>query len=249
MSADLPDGIADEMTLQVYLFGHVEFETLLRLQRLLHFEIAGDRKQAALIVCEHPQLITVGRQGSRGHIRLEPEVLGRRGLPIRWVNRGGGCIPHMPGQLAVYPILPLDRLGLGIGEYLHRLNDTVRALLEDFDIRNGILAADDGVLVGPRLISAVGVGVRDWVTSYGLYVNVHPTLELFHHVAVSARDPEPMTSLERERRGPIRPALVRERLIERFRACFGFSRVAFFSSHSTLDTPVQRCRPTKAERT
>lgn len=248
MSADLPDGNPDDDTaLQVYLLGRVDFESLLRFQRRLHFEVSGDRKQSALILCEHPPLITVGRQGSRSHIHLPPEDLRVRGWPIRWVSRGGGCILHLPGQLALYPILPLDRLRLSIADYLQRLNETVRGLLDDFSVHAGIQTGDAGVRVGPRLLSAVGVSVRDWVTSYGAYVNVQPALDLYRHVTVSAHEPEPMTSLERERRGPVRPALVRERLIEHFRARFGFSRVALFSDHPALGGAVQRCQPTPAE--
>ena len=37
-----------------------------------------------------------------------------------------------------------------------------------------------------------------------------------------------MTSLERERRGPVRPALIRQRLVEAFAERFGFARTALF---------------------
>ena len=234
MSAEPAESTPDEMALRVYLLGCVDFEALLRFQRLLHFEITGNRRQAALIVCEHPPLITVGRQGSRSHIHLEADELRLRGWPIRWVNRGGGCMLHVPGQLALYPILPLDRLRCGIAEYLRGLTETIRAAVEDFSIHAGLGADDEGVWVGSRLLAAVGVSVRDWVTSYGAYVNIHPALELFRHVSVSAHQHQPMTSLERERRGPVRPALVRERLIEHFRNRFGFSRIALFSDHPAL---------------
>src|SRR5208337_28176 len=126
MAAELPECASHETTLQVYLLGCVPFEPLLRLQRRLHFEITGDRRQAALIVCEHPPTITVGRHGSRCHIHLEPEELQLRGWPIRWVSRGGGCILHVPGQLALYPVLPLDRLHCDINRYLHTLGEAIR---------------------------------------------------------------------------------------------------------------------------
>jgi lipoyl(octanoyl) transferase len=247
MSAELPKSPADEMALQVYLLGRVDFETLLRFQRRLHFEITGDRRQAALIVCEHPALITVGRQGSRSHIHLEADELQLRGWPIRWVNRGGGCMLHVPGQLALYPILPLDRMRCGIAAYLQNLNESIRAALDDFSIHAGLRTDDDGVWVGPRLLAALGVSVRDWVTSYGAYVNIHPALDLFRHVTVSSHEHQPMTSLERERRGPVRPALVRERLIEHFRSRFGFSRIALFSDHPALGGVMQRCQASSAE--
>ena len=100
-----------DSALQVYLLGTVDFEAALTLQRRLVYQISGERSLAALILCEHPPLITVGRKGSRAHILCGPEELCARRWPIRWVNRGGGCLLHLPGQLAVYPILPLDRLG------------------------------------------------------------------------------------------------------------------------------------------
>jgi lipoyl(octanoyl) transferase len=237
MPADVAYDNLDESGLQVYLLGPVDFDTLQRFQRWLHFEISGNRSRAALIVCEHSPLITIGRQGSRSHVRLETEELRLRGWAIRWVNRGGGCILHTPGQIALYPILPLDRLGLTIPDYLRRLNVVIARLLEDFNI-NGE-ATDAGVRVGQRLLSINGVSVHDQVTTYGTYLNVQPPLGLYRNAM--ATDQAALTSLERERRGPVRMALVRERLVELFRACFGFARVTLFSDHPALaDTRVRQ---------
>jgi hypothetical protein len=43
-----------------------------------------------------------------------------------------------------------------------------------------------------------------------------------------------MTSLARERHGPLRPSMVRERIVEHFVARFGFSRTSLFFGHSAL---------------
>jgi hypothetical protein len=50
-----------------------------------------------------------------------------------------------------------------------------------------------------------------------------------------------MTSLVRERRGLVRPALVRERLLEHFAARFGFGRMSLFSDHAALRGKTRRC--------
>src|SRR5262245_24795126 len=118
---DAQHTVTADTVLQTYLLGLVEFEAALVLQRMFVYQVAGDRGRAALLLCEHPPLITVGRQGSRGHIHLEPEELTALRWPVRWVNRGGGCLLHLPGQLAAYPILPLDAFGLGLQGYLDRL--------------------------------------------------------------------------------------------------------------------------------
>ena len=238
MSAEVPhNAAAAELALQVYLLGTVEFETLLALQRRLIFDISGDRRQAALILCEHPPTITIGRQGSRAHVHMEPEDLATRGWPVRWVNRGGGCLLHMPGQIALYSILPLDHLGGGIAWYLHNLGSAIGDMIGDFSIHASLRVDERGVWVGGRLLAALGVSVRDWVTAYGAYVNIHPALDQFHAVTVVGDDDQPMTSLERERRGRVRPSLVRERLIEHFQRRFGYGKVTLFTEHPLLQSP------------
>ena len=106
--------------LQVYLLGSVEFEAALALQRRLVYDVAGEPHSAALIVCEHPPLITVGRHGSWSHLQFGPQELRARRWRVRWVNRGGGCLLHLPGQYAVYPILNLTRLGLSVDQLAER---------------------------------------------------------------------------------------------------------------------------------
>ena len=74
---------------------------------------AGDGG-GSLVLCEHPPTISVGRSGSRAHILLDDEELRGRGVAVRWVNRGGGCVLHLPGQLVGYLALPLAASGLDV---------------------------------------------------------------------------------------------------------------------------------------
>ena len=220
--------------LRVYLLGVVEFEAALTLQRTLAFEASGQRDSAALVLCEHPPIITVGRDGSPADIRCDFEELRARRWPLRWVNRGGGTLLHLPGQLAIYPILPLDWRGLGLADYLERLQRILVSVLDDFTVRAETMPDQPGVWAGRRPIAGVGVAVCDWVAYFGAYLNVNPDLLPFRIIRGKAQEQEPMTSLVRERRGPVRPALVREQLLERFRAAFPFDRTALFSHHPCL---------------
>jgi lipoyl(octanoyl) transferase len=230
----LPDLVPDELTLQVYLLGTVDFEAALQFQRHLRERVRDDRSRAALFLCEYPPLITVGRQGSHEHIHFEPEELRARRWPVRWINRGGGCLLHLPGQLQMHAILPLDSLGLGVQDYLEKLQKVIVALLDDFSVIGETRTDDAGVWVGDRLIAAVGVAVRDWVSYYGASLNIEPDLLPYRRLRVSATHEGTMTSLARERHGPVRGSLVRQRLVEHFCAEFGFSDPAIFSSHPLL---------------
>lgn len=223
-----------DRTLQVYLLGSLAFEDALALQHRLVYEVAGNRSRAALILCEHPPGITIGRQGSRTHLLCEPEELRSRRWPVRWVNRGGGCLLHVPGQMMIYPILALDHLGFGLQAYLDRLQEVGLAVLADFGVRGETRPGQPGIWVGPRPIASVGVAVRDWVAYFGAAFNINPALDNFRLVRCGGPNDGPMTSLERERRGPLRPSLVRERFLEYFVARFQFAHTAIFFHHPSL---------------
>lgn len=221
-----------DMVLEAYLLGTVDFDAALVLQRRLVYQVAGERRQGALVLCEHPPLITVGRQGSRAHIQIEPEELHNRRWPVRWVNRGGGCLLHVPGQLAAYSILALDQHGLGLQAYLERLQQVVIALLDDFSVEGR--PGPGGVWVEGRPIAAVTAAVRNWVTYFGVVLNVAPDLTSFRRVLWASPGSPAMTSLERERRGRLRPSFLRERLLEHFAGRFGFGRTSLFFEHPAI---------------
>ena len=220
----------DGPVLHVYLFGQLGYEDGLRLQRHLVQQAAERPGTATLVVCEHPPCISVGRQGSHRHILLDHEELAERRWPIRWVNRGGGCFLHMPGQLAVYPILPLKQLGIGLQDYLDRLQRVLIAVLDDFSVKAATRSGKAGVWVGQRPIAGVGVAVRNWITWHGAVLNIAPDLLPFRHVRTGEGE-QPMTSLARERHGAPRMAFVRQQLIEHFQTVFRLPPPSILFSH------------------
>jgi lipoyl(octanoyl) transferase len=240
MSAPPADEAEHGTALQAYLLGSVDFEAALRFQRRMHYEVSGNRDLGVLILCEHPPLISVGRHGSRAHILCEADELRAREWRIRWVNRGGGCMLHLPGQLAMYSIVALDRLGLTLPEYIARLQGVLQDVLDDFSVAAEVWRHPPGVSVGSRVIAGVGVSVRDWVSYYGAFLNINPDLPSYRLVRWGHGEEAPMTSLVRERRAPLRPALVRERLIEHFASRFAFSRTTLFSDHPMLKSEKAR---------
>jgi lipoyl(octanoyl) transferase len=211
---------------------------MLQCQRRLVYEVSGDRSRAVLILCEHPPLISVGREGSREHLALEPRDLTVREWPVRWVNRGGGCLLHLPGQLAIYPIFPLDRMGLDLQGYLDRLHGVLMDVITKIAVPGHVRPGQAGVWANGRLLGHVGVAVREWVTYFGAAVNVHPDLELFRRVQVAGPGEPPMTSLARECRERVRDATVRQRLVEAFTRRFGFERTSLFHNHPALMRPA-----------
>src|SRR5579864_1944295 len=157
--------------LEIYLLGLVDFEDAQRLQRRLVYDL-GERGGAALVLCEHPPTITIGRSGSRFHILANDDELRERGLAVHWVNRGGGCLLHLPGQLNGYLALPLQALGLNIRDYLDGVHNALLDTLAEFDLRGLCLSDAPGVFLGQARVGSVGVAVNRWIAYYGFTLNV-----------------------------------------------------------------------------
>jgi lipoyl(octanoyl) transferase len=216
-----------------YLLGTLGHDDYLALQRRLVYDVTGDRDAGAVVLCDHPPGVAIGREGSRVHVRPGPEELYARGWPVRWVSRGGGAMLHLPGQVACYPILALDRLDLTPTAYLAELQSLVVDLLRGYDIAATADPGRPGVRVGSRRIAHVGVAVRSWVACFGLVLNVDPDLEPFRDVSCDG-DPLPMTSVQRETPARVRVAGVRQRLVELVAGRFAFDRVSLFHTHPGL---------------
>jgi lipoyl(octanoyl) transferase len=227
------DHRAADPALRVHFLGPLPYDSFLALQRRLAYEIGGDPSLASLIVCEHPPGITVGREGSRLHVRPTPDELAAREWRLRWVARGGGVMLHLPGQVCAYPILPLQTLKKSPAEYLAELHQCVADVVRKHGLEPRIEAARPGVWVGDRRVAHVGVAVRGGVTAFGAVLNVCPDLELFDGIACDG-DPRPMTSLERECPTRVRLSSVRLDLAEAVAARFGYPRQSVFHTHNIL---------------
>ncbi len=162
----------------------------LALQRSLQQEVIAARRGDAshpgfLLMVQHdPPVITVSRRADAGsHLIATPDMLKRAGVEVCETDRGGDITYHGPGQLVVYPILDLNRLGLRLHGYMRWLEDRVLEVLGEFGIEGHRDDDATGVWVGPegedRKICAMGVRVSRWVSMHGLALNVDPDLSHF----------------------------------------------------------------------
>jgi lipoyl(octanoyl) transferase len=239
-----PRGAAPDRTggrptgVEIHLLGEVEFGSCLALQQRLVYEAGGvDDGRIVVLLAEHPNQITVGRLGSWAHITPERHKTDQGQVPVRWIGRGGGCLMHTPGQLAVYPIVRLDGHGWTVGAYLDRLQAAVAATLAERGFAIQARPGRHGVWGRGGQVAALGVAVRGGVAFHGAFINVAPSLRLLRLVDADPWEHTPMTSLAAERREPARMARVREGLIRHLPEAFGASRCHVFTGHPLLAAP------------
>jgi lipoyl(octanoyl) transferase len=225
--------------LEIYMLGLVDFSEVQQLQRRIVYEL-GDQGGAALVLCEHPPTISVGRSGSRAHIGPDDETLQGLGVRVHWVNRGGGCVLHLPGQLAAYFAVPLDKFGLNLQGYLDRLHTAILRVLEEFDLSGSLRTDLPGVFSGPARIGTVGVAVSRSIAYHGLTLNVGPYLECFDVLQEPGIGGAPLryTSMECRRQRHTAMPKVREALIRNLEQVFGLERHHLFTRHPLIRRQV-----------
>jgi lipoyl(octanoyl) transferase len=225
--------------LEVYMLGLVDFSEVQQLQRRLVYEL-GEQGGAVLILCEHPPTISVGRSGSRAHIGPDDDTLRALGIKVYWVNRGGGCVFHLPGQLAAYLALPLDAVGLSLSDYLNRLHTAILMVMKEFDLTGNFRPDLPGVFSGEARIATVGVAVSRWIAYHGLTLNVGPYLELFDVLDEPGIGKAPLryTSMEARRQRHTAMSKVREALVRRLEEVFGLERHHVYTHHPLIRRKV-----------
>lgn len=234
MTTTVPDTLPDR-ALAAYLLGTVDYASALTLQQRLVYESSGDPTgQVTLLLCEHSPLITIGRQGSRGDVDVSTEELEQRRIEIRWVNRGGGAMLHMPGQLAIYPIVPLTHLGWSPGTYLQRLHTALQGALDELRVPTQTQPDRAGLWGRTGLVAAIGAAIKSGVSYFGAYINVDVPIASVRRIRTDPVTRQPMTSLGVERRGSNRMPAVREAVVRHLATAFGPGRYHIYSRHPFL---------------
>jgi lipoate-protein ligase B len=197
--------------LRVTDLGSLGYLAALDLQRQQHAHVVETRPKQGpwpLLLVEHsPPVITVSRRaGARTHLTATDQTLARLGVEVCETDRGGDITWHGPGQLVAYPIVDLQRVGLGIHAYIRALERAVIAACAEWGLVCHVEPGVTGVWCGEpsRKICAIGVRVSRWVTMHGLALNVRPDLSHFDLIVPCGLHGRQVTSVWRElgERGP-----------------------------------------------
>ncbi|MEO1916784.1 MAG: lipoyl(octanoyl) transferase LipB, partial [Candidatus Thioglobus sp.] len=83
-----------------------------------------------LWVVEHPSVFTQGISGKDEHMLANSEI------PIVRTDRGGQITYHGPGQLIVYCLIDLKRLGIGVKKMVSLIETSIMDLLTNHGIES-----------------------------------------------------------------------------------------------------------------
>lgn len=148
----------------------------------------GPESADELWLVEHPPVFTLGQAGRREHL-LDPGE-----IPVVATDRGGQVTYHGPGQVVVYTLIDLRRLGIFVRELVYRIEQSVIQTLDQSGIAAqrvhgapGVYVQDPasragGGLAGFAKIAALGIKVSRGCSYHGVALNVAMDLEPFSRI-------------------------------------------------------------------
>jgi len=115
---------------------------------------------------EHNSVFTQGLSGKSKHLLKETQI------PIIQSDRGGQITYHAPGQLIIYCLIDIKRLGIGIKKMVSMIEQSLIELLSSYDITAHTLKGAPGVYVNDSKIAALGLKIKQGRTYHGLSLNI-----------------------------------------------------------------------------
>jgi lipoyl(octanoyl) transferase len=199
-----------------------------------------------LLLCQHPHVVTLGRNGKRENLLASEHVLRQKGVELQFSNRGGDITYHGPGQIVGYPILDLAGIKQDVHWYVRTLEELMIRASGEFGIVAYRIPGKTGVWVDAtpheEKLAAIGVHISRWVTSHGFAYNVATDLRYFDLIVPCGISERKATSLEKllDRSVPLDE--IKPRLVQHFAELFGFERraVSFDELNSALESHTVR---------
>jgi len=201
------------LTIDLGLIGYAEAYAL---QRRVVAARKAEAIQDVLLLCQHPHVITQGRNGKREHLLAGEQVLRQKGVEFYETSRGGDVTYHGPGQMVGYPILNLAAIRRDVVWYVRMLEEVMIRASADFGVTAARETGKTGVWVAPseelrqsaqrtqssqsspEKLGAIGVHISRWVTSHGLAYNISTDLSYFDLIVPCGIADAGVTSLSAE---------------------------------------------------
>jgi lipoyl(octanoyl) transferase len=235
------------LTIDLGLIGYADAYAL---QKRIVAARKADAIDDVLLLCEHPHVITQGRNGKREHLLAGENILRQKGVSFYETSRGGDITYHGPGQIVGYPILHLAAIRRDVVWYVRMLEEVMIRASNDFGVLATREARKTGIWVGnggnspqraqssqsgvhaAEKLGAIGVHISRWVTSHGFAYNVATDLRFFDLIVPCGIADRKATSLEKLLSRRVDSQEVAARLKMHFGQVFGLEMQA--ATHEDL---------------
>ncbi len=142
-----------------------------------------------LWVVEHNPIFTQGISIREKY----PSSIGN--IPVIKTDRGGQITYHGPGQIVIYCLIDIKRLGIGVKKMVSFIQFSIIDLLARYQLKSHLIKDAPGVYVDNAKIAALGLKVKQGKTYHGLSLNVDMDLSPFKKINPCGYDNLKITQL------------------------------------------------------
>lgn len=180
-------------------WGMIDYRAAWRAQQELSKSVYSGEKSSTLVLCQHPTVITIGRNGTDNNVLISGSESKEKNIEIIPINRGGDVTLHNPGQLVGYPIFRLSDFKEDLHWFLREIEQCIIELIRNYGISGDRVNGLTGVWIeNQRKICAIGIHCSRWVTSHGFALNVQNDIRQFDMIVPCGIREKSVTSMERE---------------------------------------------------
>ena len=172
---------------------------------------------------EHPPVFTMGLNGKEKHL------LNTGLIPVIKIDRGGQVTYHGPGQLVVYTLIDLERLKIGVKEFVNIIETAVIQLLKQYGIHAEGKENAPGVYVDDAKIAALGLRIKKNKSYHGLSLNLDMDLSPFLSINPCGYAGMAVTQL-RDLKPELDQSNIKSDLISHLSRLLGYNRVSTISN-------------------
>ncbi len=221
------------------LLGLLDFRSALALQERIVYELSGrSDTQGVLLLCEHPPTISIGREGSQSQIAASDGQLSACRVETEWVSRGGGTVLHAPGQLAIYAMLPLQRIKAGVRWLRRSFETSIQHACHELRVPAKRRDDEPGLWSRGGQIGHFGASLKLGISLHGFFLNVSPEPSLMKFV--TDRNGHRVTSLQDQLLRRIPMSAAKESVIRHLATTFGYETIHTFTGHPLLKRTRQQ---------
>jgi lipoyl(octanoyl) transferase len=167
--------------------GLVAYEEAWAWQRARAEAVRAGTAAEAVALLQHPPVYTLGMRGRTASIPMTDEEAAALGAQVVHTDRGGDVTFHGPGQLVAYGIFDTRARNLRPATVVNAYIQSIIEAVSKFGIEAECIEGRPGVWVRdgagyPSKLAAVGVRIRNGITTHGVALNVTTDLSWFDRI-------------------------------------------------------------------
>ena len=227
----------NQRSLSVWLTGRLQQDAYQSMAERIAWDVSEPNGRPPTLIIYEPAIgITIGRLGSHTDIDISMDELSSKGIPVRFVGRGG-------------LFAPLEKLGLSsydVGGFLERFEFGLESAIQSLRCSTVRDSRQPGIFGRSGLIATVSIAVRRGVVWHGGFVNVCPDLGLYRQIdtvpVATGMKKRTMGSVQAEIRRKVRLQDVRTAIVRSMVDAFGCGDVSIQSGMPVFQNTETRSR-------